>query len=105
LRAWLGAGPVDRSVGDGPAFVASAASAPLGKGSWILRFRFGGRPNELAVWLLLALCVRKMALFSARWSDFDLAAGVGHLRSSQTKTQAAIDIPLAPPVIEWLNMR
>ena len=26
-----------------------------------------------------------------------------HLQSSQTKTRAAIDIPLAPPVIEWLQ--
>ena len=26
-----------------------------------------GRENELAVWLLLALCVRKMELLSARW--------------------------------------
>ena len=33
-----------------------------------------GRPNELAVWLLLALRVRKMELLSARWSDFDLGA-------------------------------
>ena len=62
-----------------------------------------GRPNELAVWLLLALCVRKMELLSARWSDFDLGAGVWHLHSTNTKTRAAIDIPLAAPVIEWLT--
>ncbi len=46
LRAWLSAGPVDRSVGDGLTFVASATSAQQGKGSWILRFRFGGRQRE-----------------------------------------------------------
>jgi hypothetical protein len=46
LRAWLSAGPVDRSVGDGLTFVASAASAQQGKGSWVLRFRFGGRQRE-----------------------------------------------------------
>jgi len=45
-RAWLASGPVDRSVGDGLTFVASAASAQQGKGSWILRFRFGGRQRE-----------------------------------------------------------
>jgi integrase len=61
-----------------------------------------GRPNELAVWLLLALCVRKMELLSARWSDFDLDKGIWALRPSRTKTGVAIDIPLAPPVIEWL---
>jgi integrase len=62
-----------------------------------------GRPNELAVWLLLALCVRKMELLSATWSEFDLEAAVWPLRPSRTKTQSAIDIPLADPVIEWLK--
>ncbi len=61
-----------------------------------------GRLNELAVWLLLALCVRKMELLSAKWSEFDLDKGVWVLRPSRTKTSLAIDIPLAPPVIEWL---
>jgi len=51
-----------------------------------------GRLDEPAVWLLLALCVRKMELLSARWSDFDLEAGVSHLHSSQTKTRAALGI-------------
>jgi integrase len=62
-----------------------------------------GRPNELAVWLLLTLCVRKMELLSATWSAFDLEAAVWHLRPSRTKTQSAIDISLADPVIEWLE--
>jgi integrase len=44
-----------------------------------------------------------MELLSARWSDFDLEAGVWHLHSTSTKTRAAIDIPLAAPVIEWLK--
>ena len=62
-----------------------------------------GRLNELAVWLLLAICVRKMELLSALWSEFDLDKGVWLLRPSRTKTNAAIDIPLALPVIEWLK--
>lgn len=62
-----------------------------------------GRLNELAVWLLLALCVRKMELLSAKWSEFDLDQGVWLLHPSRTKTNAAIDIPLAPPVVEWLK--
>jgi integrase len=62
-----------------------------------------GRLNELAVWLFLALCVRKMELLSAQWSEFDLDKGVWLLRPSRTKTNAAIDIPLALPVIEWLK--
>jgi integrase len=62
-----------------------------------------GRANELAIWLLLALCVRKMELLSATWSEFDLEAAVWHLQPSRTKTQSAIDIPLAEPVLEWLK--
>ncbi len=62
-----------------------------------------GRPNELAVWLLLALCVRKMELLSAKWVDFDLDAGIWHLSSSLTKTRAALEIPLVDPVIGWLK--
>ncbi|WP_428422648.1 tyrosine-type recombinase/integrase [Methylibium sp.] len=62
-----------------------------------------GRPNELAVWLLLALCVRKMELLSAEWSEFDLPNAVWTLTPSRTKTNSAIRIPLAAPVVEWLN--
>jgi integrase len=62
-----------------------------------------GRENELAVWLLLALCVRKMELLSARWDAFDLEAGVWTLARENTKTRASIRIPLAKPVIAWLK--
>lgn len=62
-----------------------------------------GRPNELAVWLLLALCVRKMELLSAKWSEFDLPNAVWTLTPSRTKTNSAIRIPLAAPVVEWLD--
>ena len=62
-----------------------------------------GRQNELAVWLLLALCVRKMELLSAKWSEFDLPNAVWTLMPSRTKTNSAIRISLAAPVIGWLN--
>jgi len=62
-----------------------------------------GRENELAVWLLLALCVRKMELLSARWEAFDLDGGVWTLSRENTKTRSAIRIPLADPVIAWLK--
>lgn len=62
-----------------------------------------GRENELAVWLLLALCVRKMELLSARWADFDLAARIWTLDKAFTKTNVSIQIPLAAPVVEWLR--
>lgn len=62
-----------------------------------------GRENVLAVWLLLALCVRKMELLSARWEAFDLDAGVWTLARENTKTRASIRIPLAKPVVAWLK--
>lgn len=62
-----------------------------------------GRENELAVWLLLALCVRKMELLSAKWAEFDLVRGVWSLHPSRTKTNQPIDIPLVPQVLGWLE--
>lgn len=62
-----------------------------------------GRENELTVWLLLALCVRKMELLSARWDAIDLDRGVWILAKDNTKTGSSIRIPLAEPVIEWLR--
>ena len=62
-----------------------------------------GRENELAVWLLLALCVRKMELLSARWDAFDLDAGVWTLARESTKTRTSIRIPLSEPVMSWLK--
>lgn len=61
-----------------------------------------GRVNELSVWLLLALCVRKMELLSAKWEEFDLERGVWSLHPSRTKKGQPIDIPLAPQVLAWL---
>lgn len=62
-----------------------------------------GRDNELAAMLLLVLGVRKMELLAAKWEEFDLRVGVWCLPGERTKTGKPIDIPLAPPVIEWLN--
>lgn len=61
-----------------------------------------GRVNELSVWLLLVLCVRKMELLSAKWEEFDLERGVWSLHPSRTKKGQPIDLPLAPQVLAWL---
>lgn len=65
---------------------------------------FGG-DNALSVKLLLALCVRKGELLAARWGEFDLDCDspVWKLPKERTKTGAAMDIPLAPPVVKWLK--
>lgn len=62
-----------------------------------------GRINELSVWLLLALCVRKMELLSAKWEEFDLTRGIWLLRSARTKTSEPIEIPLTAQVMTWLD--
>ncbi|MCX9046692.1 tyrosine-type recombinase/integrase [Citrobacter portucalensis] len=61
------------------------------------------RQNEITFKLLLALCVRKMELCAARWEEFDLDKGIWHLPEERSKNGDAIDIPLAPPVVEWLR--
>lgn len=62
-----------------------------------------GRDNDLAVKLLLALGVRKMELLASKWDEFDLDAGIWRLPGERAKPGKPIDIPLASPVIEWLN--
>ena len=49
LRAWLRAAPIDRGIGDGLTFIATAAGAASGKASWILRYRFHGKQREEAL--------------------------------------------------------
>lgn len=62
-----------------------------------------GRINELSVWLLLALCVRKMELLSAKKSAFNLERAEWTLMSEDTKTRAPIVIPLPDVVLGWLK--
>lgn len=67
------------------------------------RHRTSAASTMLAVWLLLALCVRKMELLSAKVADFDLENGVWKLLANRTKTKSYIEIPLSRQVIEWLK--
>lgn len=57
--------------------------------------------NELTMKLLLLLCCRKMELCAARWEDIDLENAIWHLIG--TKNGDAIDIPLPPVAIKWLQ--
>lgn len=59
--------------------------------------------NYLSIKLLLALAVRKSELIGARWSEFDLNAGLWNLPAIRTKTDAAITIPLSDAVLGWFN--
>ena len=66
LRAWLAAGAVDRGLGEGLTFVASAASARAGKASWILRFRLLGKSKEKVLDRYLELSLREARSLSVR---------------------------------------
>ncbi len=59
--------------------------------------------NDLAIRLLLLLCVRKMELCAARKEEFDLPAAVWHLPGERTKTGKPIDIPLPAIAVGWLQ--
>ncbi|KAG1084409.1 hypothetical protein G6F40_014500 [Rhizopus arrhizus] len=67
------------------------------------------RQNQLSVWIILATCVRVSEFTTAlrehvRVDEHTikrLGAGVWHIPAS--KTGPAMDIPLAPPVLEWFR--
>ena len=62
-----------------------------------------GRDNELAVKLLLALGCRKMELFAAKWSEFDLNEGRWRIPAERIKKGGARELPLSDKAIEWLQ--
>lgn len=59
------------------------------------------KQNALAVRILLATAVRSAELYKALWQDVHLDEARWHLPMS--KTGPAMDIPLAPVVIEWFK--
>jgi integrase len=59
------------------------------------------RRNALTIRILLATAVRSAELYKARWEHFDLDEAQWHIPKS--KTGAAMDIPLAPIVVEWFK--
>lgn len=59
--------------------------------------------DKLALKIILATCVRVSELVNARWEHVDFERCLWHLPASSTKTQEAINIPLAPPVIQWFD--
>lgn len=61
------------------------------------------RENELTMKLILALCCRKMELCGAQWAEFDLEGAIWHLPAERVKNGDAIDIPLPPPAVQWLQ--
>ncbi|ENG7465259.1 integrase [Vibrio parahaemolyticus] len=61
------------------------------------------RDNYLACALLVCLGVRKSELCEAKWEEFDLEKAVWELPKERSKTNVGLSIPLATPVLEWLE--
>lgn len=61
------------------------------------------RDNYLACALLVCSGVRKSELCEAKWEEFDLEKAVWELPKERSKTNVALTIPLAKPVLEWLE--
>jgi integrase len=59
------------------------------------------RRNALAIRILLATAVRSAELYQAKWADVDLDGAQWPIQKS--KTGAAMDIPLAPVVVDWFR--
>lgn len=59
------------------------------------------RQNEISFKILLALCLRKMELCGAQWSEFNFDESVWHFPAERSKNGDAIDIPLCPTVVDW----
>lgn len=75
----------------------------------VMRAAGMNRQNQLSVWIILATCVRVSEFTTAlrehvrvdQHTIKRLGAGVWHIPAS--KTGPAMDIPLAPPVLEWFR--
>lgn len=59
------------------------------------------RPNALAIRILLATGVRGEELFTAEWKHVHLDEARWHIPASKTGT--AMDVPLAPIVVDWFR--
>ncbi|EHK65321.1 integrase [Achromobacter arsenitoxydans SY8] len=77
--------------------------------SLVMRAAGMNRQNQLSVWIIMATCVRVSEFTTARREHVRtdqhtvkrLGSGLWHIPAS--KTGAAMDIPLAPPVMEWFR--
>jgi integrase len=61
------------------------------------------RENYLAVAIILILGVRKGEMISLRWDEINFDEKIWYLTAKKAKNGYALDIPLPPLVIEWLE--
>ena len=92
LKAWLTVGAVDRGVGEGLTFVASAPAAQAGKASWILRFRLNGRSKEKVLGRYPDLSL-KDAREQARQDRVRIERGVDVAAAKQAEKALVLEVP------------
>lgn len=92
LKAWLAVGAVDRGVGEGLTFVASAPAAQAGKASWILRFRLNGRSKEEVLGRYPELSL-KDAREQARQDRVRIEHGVDVSAAKQAEKALVLEVP------------
>jgi len=92
LKAWLAVGAVDRGVGEGLTFVASAPAAQAGKASWILRFRLNGRSKEKVLGRYPELSL-KDAREQARQDRVRIEHGVDVAAAKQAEKALVLEVP------------
>ena len=92
LKAWLAAGAVDRGVGEGLTFVASATAARAAKASWILRYRLNGRSREKVLGRYPALSL-KDAREQARRDRVQIERGIDVAAFKQAEKALQVEVP------------
>ena len=60
-----------------------------------------GRPNALALKIILATCTRKGELTAAKWEHLDFEQNLWTIPSENSKNAKAFVIPLVPAVVGW----
>ena len=103
LRAWLAAGAVDRGVGEGLTFVASATAAQAGKASWILRYRLNGRSKEKVLGRHPELSLRD-ARERVRQDRAQIERGIDVAAAKQAEKALILEVPTVQRLGEaWLK--
>jgi len=92
LKAWLAGGAMDRGIGEGLTFVASARAAIRGKASWVRRFRMHGRSREKVLGRYPELSL-KDAREQARKDRILIERGVDVAAEKQFEKAALTEVP------------
>lgn len=102
LKSWPAAGAVDRGVGEGLTFLASAAGASAGKASWVLRYRLQGRNKEKVLGRYPELSLKDARELACR-DRAQVERGVDVAAEKQAQKAQALEAPTVDRLADiWL---